>query len=71
VDTSQETYRIPRTQSTELKKVNKQKGPSEDVSIPLGLEKIAITGAKRRRDMCGSREREEKEDHDQIFEGRE
>jgi hypothetical protein len=27
-------YRIPRIQSTELK-VNKQKGPSEDASIPL------------------------------------
>jgi hypothetical protein len=37
-------YRIPRIQSTEPKKVNKQKGPSEDASIPLGREKITITG---------------------------
>ena len=32
-------YRILRIQSTELKKVNKPKGPSEDASIPLGREK--------------------------------
>jgi hypothetical protein len=36
-------YRIPWIQSTELKKVNKPKGPSEDASIPLGREKKAIT----------------------------
>ena len=29
-------FRIPRIQFTELRKVNEQKGPSEDVSIPLG-----------------------------------
>ena len=34
-------YRIPRIQSTELKKVSKLKGPSEDASIPLGREKKA------------------------------
>ena len=32
-------YRIPRIESTELKKVNKQKGPNEDVSTLLGTEK--------------------------------
>jgi hypothetical protein len=37
-------HRIPRIQSTELKKVNKLKSPSEDASIPLGREKKAITG---------------------------
>jgi hypothetical protein len=31
----------------ELKKVNKQKDPSEDASIPLGREKKAITVAGR------------------------
>jgi hypothetical protein len=36
-------YRIPRIQSTELKKVNELKGPKEDVSIALGREKKAIT----------------------------
>ena len=35
-------YRIPRIQSTELKKVNKQKGPRKDASIPVGKEKRAI-----------------------------
>jgi hypothetical protein len=35
-------YRILRIQSTELKKVNKPKGPSENTSIPLGREKKAI-----------------------------
>jgi hypothetical protein len=34
-------YRIPRIQSTELKKVDKLKGPSEDASISLGREKKA------------------------------
>jgi hypothetical protein len=36
-------YRIPKIQSTELKKVNKLKGPSEEASVPLGREKKAIT----------------------------
>jgi hypothetical protein len=50
-------YRIPRIQSTELKKVNKQTGPIEDASILLGKEKKAITG-----------DREEKED-EQVWGG--
>ena len=33
----------PKTQSTELKKVNKLKCPSEDASVSLGREKKAIT----------------------------
>ena len=36
-------YRIPKIQSTELKKFNKLKGPSEDASVPLGRENKAIT----------------------------
>jgi hypothetical protein len=32
-------------QSTELKKVNKPKGPSEDASIPLGRKKKATMDA--------------------------
>jgi hypothetical protein len=41
-------YRIPRIQSTELKKVNKKKGPSEVASIPLGREKKAIMGGRKK-----------------------
>ena len=41
-------YRISRIQSTELKKVNKQKGPSEDASIPLGRKQKAIKGSRGR-----------------------
>jgi hypothetical protein len=37
-------YRIPRTQSIELKKLNKLKGPSEDSLVPLGKEEKTITG---------------------------
>ena len=40
-------------QSTELKKVNKPKGPSEDASISLGREKKAITRVEGRRDLEG------------------
>jgi hypothetical protein len=45
---NQNKCRIPRIQSTELKKVDKQKGPSEDVSILLGREKETITGGRGR-----------------------
>jgi hypothetical protein len=31
-------YRVPRTQSTELKKVKKSKCPSKDASVPFGKE---------------------------------
>jgi hypothetical protein len=49
VDTSQKKkYRIPKIQSTELKKVNKLKCPSEDASVPLGREKKAITGGGKK-----------------------
>jgi hypothetical protein len=36
-------------QSTELKKVNKPKGPSEDASISLEREKKATQGQRERR----------------------
>jgi hypothetical protein len=36
-------YRILKTQSTELKKINKLKGPTENISIPHGREKKTIT----------------------------
>ena len=44
-------YRIPKIQSTELKKVNKLKGPSEDASVPLGREKKAITSGERGKNL--------------------
>jgi hypothetical protein len=53
VDISQKKkkYRIPKIQSTELKKINKQKGQSEDTSVPLGREKKAITSGEGGRDL--------------------
>ena len=51
-------YRIPRMQPTELKKINKPKGPSKDASISLGREKKAIRGGRERkggRDLGGGR----------------
>ena len=46
-------YRIRRSQFTELKKVNKPKDPGEDVTIPLGMEKIAIIESGRGREKEG------------------
>jgi hypothetical protein len=65
----------------ELKKVNKLKGPRENVSVPLGREKKAITRRKRGREggREGGRERRreggiwkgmgmgEREEHDMIW----
>jgi hypothetical protein len=48
VDIRGEKYRIPRILSTELKMVNKPKGPSEDASIPLEREKKSITVGRGR-----------------------
>ena len=55
-------YRIPRIQSTELKKANKLKGPSEDASIPFVREKKAITGRGKEggRDLNGKGNRKGK-----------
>jgi hypothetical protein len=41
-------YRIPKIQSTDITKVNKLKGPSEDASVPLGREKKTITSRRDR-----------------------
>jgi hypothetical protein len=43
-------YKIPSTQPTELRKVNKLKDPSKDASIPLRKKK-AVMGAKGGRDQ--------------------
>jgi hypothetical protein len=47
VDISQKQYRIPRKQATEIK-VNKQRHPSKNASIPLGRKKKTITGGRQR-----------------------
>ena len=44
-------YRIPKIQSTELKKLNNLNCLSEDASVPLGREKKAITSWEGRRDL--------------------
>jgi hypothetical protein len=46
-------YIIPKIQSTELKKINNLKGPSEEASDPLGREKKAITSGVGGRDLRG------------------
>ena len=53
MDISQKKYRITRYSPTELQKVNKLKGPSENASVPLGREKKAITSGEGRRDRGG------------------
>jgi hypothetical protein len=47
-------YRIPKVQSTELKKVNQLKGLSEDSSVQLWREKKAITSGEDGRHLVGS-----------------
>jgi hypothetical protein len=44
-------YRLHKIQSTELKKVNKLKCPSKDISVPLGREKKASTSGEGGRDL--------------------
>jgi hypothetical protein len=44
-------YRIPKIQSTELKKLNKLKCLSKDTSVPLGREKKAITSGEGGRSL--------------------
>jgi hypothetical protein len=50
-------YRIHKIQSTELKKLNKLKCPSEDASVPLGREKKVITSGEGGRDLGGKADR--------------
>ena len=59
--------RIPKIQPTELKKVNKLKDLSEDISVQLGREKKAIAsgeGYGRERGKWGQRG-----EHDQVLGG--
>jgi hypothetical protein len=56
---TQKKYRIPKIQSTELKKVNILKCPNEDTSVPLGREKKAITSGEGARGLGGKVDRGE------------
>ena len=61
-------YRIPRIQSTKLKKVFKLKGPSDDASIPLGREKKTImTGRGRKGHVWERGVGRGEQEHDQIL----
>ena len=51
--TNKQMYRIPKIQSTEFKKVNKLRCPSENTSVPLGREKKAITNGEGGRSLGG------------------
>jgi hypothetical protein len=50
-------YKIPKIQSTELKKINKLKCPSEDTSVSLEREKKAITSGEGGQDLGGNVDR--------------
>ena len=45
------TYRIHKIQSTEFKRLNKLKCPSEDAPVPLGREKKVVSSRERGRDL--------------------
>jgi hypothetical protein len=47
------TYRIPKIQPTELKKVHRTKGSLDDASVLLGRKKKAITSGEGGRDQGG------------------
>jgi hypothetical protein len=47
------SYRIPKIQSIEFKRLNKLKCPSEDISVPPGREKKVITSREEGRDLEG------------------
>jgi hypothetical protein len=46
-------FKIHKIQSTEFKRFNKLKGPSEDASVPLGREKKAITNGEGGKSLRG------------------
>ena len=46
-------YRIHKIQSTEFKRLNKLKCPSEDASVPFGKEKKTIMSGEGGRDLGG------------------
>jgi hypothetical protein len=61
---------MPRVHSTEVKKINKEKAPTEDASIPLEREKKRITGGREREGPdweTGEGGGGEKGEHDQVW----
>jgi hypothetical protein len=59
--TNKQNKKVQNTQdSTELKKVNKLKGPSEDASMPLGRKKKTFMGDRKREETGWKREHGEK-----------
>jgi hypothetical protein len=69
VDINQKKYRIPKIQSTELEKVNKLKGLSENASVSLGREKKAITRERERGTWVGKRTGQARGEHDLVLSG--
>jgi hypothetical protein len=64
-------YKIPRTHSIKLKKINSPKGLSEDTSIPFGKEKKTITGEGREEgSWVGKGTGRGRGEHDQVLDGR-
>ena len=61
-------YRILKIKSTELTKVNKLKGPSEDASIPL-VKKKAFTRVEGGMDLGGKWNKGERREHDLVLGG--
>ena len=51
---------MSKIQSTELKKINRLKGPIKDNSIPVGWEKKVITIGEEGRDLGSKVDRAEK-----------
>ena len=51
-------FKIHKIQSTEFKRLNKLKRPSENTSVPLGREKKAIMSGERGRNLRGKVDKE-------------
>jgi hypothetical protein len=60
---------IPKIQSTELRKVNKLKGPNEDASVPLGREKKATTRGEGERNLRGKGNQGRVGEHGLVLDG--
>jgi hypothetical protein len=53
MDISKKKYRISKIQSTEFKKLNKLKCPSDNASVPLRREKKTVTSGEEGRNLRG------------------
>jgi hypothetical protein len=56
-----------KTQDTELKKVNKSKGPSEDTSVPLGRKEAITREGRERGTWMGKGTRRGRGEYDQVL----